>query len=181
MGGFHVVYRWWSVQWNSLRQIPSLTGNVTFSPNRMSKKWLGVSLMQWISIFHPNLHVELEQAAISITIFAMFAVCNTSDLDPEQDGVRRPILVLATNRAKCPFIVPCLPYKHASYSPKNRWEGTHLHEYVLYFGVRGLHGLFQFCGGLAPTCILWICRKPCIVNVRVIIRHNFHCIPLWGT
>ena len=36
----------------------------------------------------------------------MFAVHNTSDLDSKQDGyeVCQPISVLATHRAKCPYI-----------------------------------------------------------------------------
>ena len=71
--------------------------------------------------FTLNLHDHLEEAAVSITIFAMFAVRNTSDFGPEQDGcvVCRPISMSATKRAKCPYIVPCFPYRHASYSPKN--------------------------------------------------------------
>jgi len=134
--------------------------------------------------FTPNLHNQLEGAAVSITNFTMFAIRNTSDFGPGRDGcaVRRPISISmsATKRAKCPYIVPCFPYRHASYSPKNRWEGTHLHGYILYSRVRGLHAPIQYYGNLVPTCTLRICRKSCIVNVRATIWHDVSCLPFWS-
>jgi hypothetical protein len=50
--------------------------------------------------FTQNLH---QEAAVSIINFAMFAVRNTSYLDPER-GVRGPISVLATDRAMCSMV-----------------------------------------------------------------------------
>jgi hypothetical protein len=132
--------------------------------------------MQWIRVsFTPNLYDRLERAAVSTTIFAMFAVRNTSDFGLERDecAVRQPIPMSATKRVKFPHIVPCFPCKYASYSPKSRRDGIHLHEYVLHSEVRGLRALFQYYEGLVPTCILGICRNSCIVKLRVIISTRF--------